>query len=317
MNAQRRRRPLPATSMTYAAYRRRGVALLIVLALLGLFAAVGVSFAVLSRAESRGAANFKRGISIGKSIPPADLFRNAVNQLLSDTTNPQSALRGHSLLRDMYGGPDTDTGTTATGPTGVGNGVGAENRLVSDAGATPPWTAAMNSGHFGVRTGDPRGRIPYWGAFNGTGLFGPRKQYAANGAVGGKVTNGVLDTNEAVIPYLMVTPPRDFGNISPEYWNDFGLTPSVRIFPFLPYNYSVFPNRGATGGPGTRYYGGLTSVGLDEYPSPEKFRRLGKTDNLGEGFWSTPTGATFYSPIVCRDELPVQSRVDKARVNSG
>ena len=81
--------------------RRRGVVLVLVLALLSLLALIGVTFATLSGQAQVGARNY--AAARASQLNPETLFDYALNQLINDSNNPKSALRGHSLLRDMYG----------------------------------------------------------------------------------------------------------------------------------------------------------------------------------------------------------------------
>src|SRR4051812_42156938 len=80
--------------------RRRGVVLIVILGMLGLMALVGVTFATFSGQAQVGARKF----SEGQNTPTSDQVMDfALDQLINDTHNPLSAIRGHSLLRDMYG----------------------------------------------------------------------------------------------------------------------------------------------------------------------------------------------------------------------
>ena len=83
-----------------SALRRRGIVLVLVLGMLGLMALIGVTFATFAGQSLRNARNFGQGIA----RPQAEAMMDyALSQLINDTNNPLSALRGHSLLRDMYG----------------------------------------------------------------------------------------------------------------------------------------------------------------------------------------------------------------------
>ena len=85
-----------------SALHRRGVVLLVVLALLALFAAVGIAFVWFADQEATSA---RLGLeSQEESRPQPDLlWAYALNQLVFDTNNPNSALRTHSLVMNMYG----------------------------------------------------------------------------------------------------------------------------------------------------------------------------------------------------------------------
>ena len=84
----------------HSAARRRGIVLVLVLGMLGLMALIGVTFATFAGQSLKGGRNFSQGV--GRPQPEA-LMDYALAQLINDTNNPISALRGHSLLRDMYG----------------------------------------------------------------------------------------------------------------------------------------------------------------------------------------------------------------------
>ena len=83
-----------------SASRRRGIVLVLVLGMLGLMALIGVTFATFAGQSLKNGRNFSQGIA----RPQAEaLMDYALAQLINDTNNPLSAIRGHSLLRDMYG----------------------------------------------------------------------------------------------------------------------------------------------------------------------------------------------------------------------
>ncbi len=87
-----------------AAHRRRGIALIVVLALLAIVSVLAVTFVALSGAEQSASEQYgnlvRRTIA---DLEPAELFEAVLGQIVADTDNATSALRGHSLLRDMYG----------------------------------------------------------------------------------------------------------------------------------------------------------------------------------------------------------------------
>ncbi|WP_337173834.1 hypothetical protein [Paludisphaera sp.] len=81
--------------------------LILVLGVLGLMAVIGVTFATFT-GQSRVAA---RGFAQSKIAPqPEELMDFALSQLISDTNDVRSAIRGHSLARDMYGNDGTLNG---------------------------------------------------------------------------------------------------------------------------------------------------------------------------------------------------------------
>jgi hypothetical protein len=156
--------------------RRRGIVLILSLGMLTLFTIVAITLASISRTQATAAANFKRAEQYGRSnagVRPeqvSDLFRYAVNQLIYDTRNPQSAIRGHSLLRDMYGSPATyeidNSGTIPRFEEIEEN--GAELRLRKSDLKTLVGLPATNQSD-----SDPR--LLYQGVYNGTGLPLPTK----------------------------------------------------------------------------------------------------------------------------------------------
>jgi hypothetical protein len=83
-----------------AAARRRGVVLILILAMLGLLALIGVTFATFSGQSQVGAKNYAEA---AKRLDPDLIIDFGLAQLINDTDNPVSAIRGHSLKRDMYG----------------------------------------------------------------------------------------------------------------------------------------------------------------------------------------------------------------------
>src|SRR5271157_3595520 len=79
---------------------RRGVVLILVLGILALMALVGITFATFSGQSRISARNFAQSMN----QPQRDeLMDYALSQLISDTADRRSAIRGHSLARDMYG----------------------------------------------------------------------------------------------------------------------------------------------------------------------------------------------------------------------
>ena len=88
--------------------KRRGIVLVVVLGMLGLMALIGVTFATFAGQSLISGRNFSQGVA----RPQAEaLMDYALAQLINDTNNPLSAIRGHSLLRDMYGNDSVFRGT--------------------------------------------------------------------------------------------------------------------------------------------------------------------------------------------------------------
>jgi hypothetical protein len=87
--------------------QRRGVVLVLILAMLGLLALIGVTFATLGGQAKVNANNYAQS----KTFPQAEVvFDFGLDQIINDTNNPASAIRGHSLKRDMYGNDSTAWG---------------------------------------------------------------------------------------------------------------------------------------------------------------------------------------------------------------
>lgn len=80
---------------------RRGVLLLVVLSLLVLFMLIGTAFLMSSNQYKRSSAASAKLFRVGNF--PTKLLDRALMQVLCDTGNRNSAIRYHSLLRDMYG----------------------------------------------------------------------------------------------------------------------------------------------------------------------------------------------------------------------
>ena len=80
--------------------QRRGIVLVLVLAMLGLLALIGVTFATFS-----GQSRINSRNNLCRLLEPQDdeLMDFALSQLINDTGDPRSVIRGHSLARDMYG----------------------------------------------------------------------------------------------------------------------------------------------------------------------------------------------------------------------
>jgi hypothetical protein len=95
---------------------RRGIILILVLAMLALMALIGVTFAMLGGQARINARNFAERLNLPDA---AVLMDFALDQLVNDTSNPMSAIRGHSLKRDMYGNDAVNNGFLAGLPDGT------------------------------------------------------------------------------------------------------------------------------------------------------------------------------------------------------
>lgn len=101
----RRARLLTRRAKANAARRpRRGVLLLVVLSLLVLFLMVGMAFVITAKQSEKAAkSSMKASVRIAGEAAQADLLDEVLHQIIRDTNNPNSSLRFHSLLGDMYG----------------------------------------------------------------------------------------------------------------------------------------------------------------------------------------------------------------------
>ena len=92
---------------------RRGIVLVLVLAMLGLLALIGITFATFSSQAKINARNYAQSVL----EPQGDaLLDFALSQLITDTSDIRSALRGHSLARDMYGNDGSVNGYMTASP---------------------------------------------------------------------------------------------------------------------------------------------------------------------------------------------------------
>ena len=93
---------------------RRGIVLVLVLAMLGLLALVGVTFATFAGQARINSRNLAQSL-----VQPQDdeLMDFALGQLINDTGDPRSVIHGHSLARDMYGNDAYHNGYLPYSPT--------------------------------------------------------------------------------------------------------------------------------------------------------------------------------------------------------
>src|SRR5271157_621991 len=95
---------------------RRGIVLVLVLGMLALMALIGITFATFSGQSRVSARSFMQSMN----QPQRDeLMDYALEQLIGDTTDIRSAIRGHSLARDMYGNDANFNGHLASRPDGA------------------------------------------------------------------------------------------------------------------------------------------------------------------------------------------------------
>ena len=95
---------------------RRGIILVLVLGMLALMALIGITFATFSGQSRISARNYMQSMN----QPQRDeLMDYALSQLICDTPDVRSAIRGHSLARDMYGNDANHNGYLAARPDGA------------------------------------------------------------------------------------------------------------------------------------------------------------------------------------------------------
>ena len=117
--------------------QRQGAVLLVVLSLLVLFVLIGVTYAVVASQHKAAAKVNARPVQLAPQ--PQKIADEVIYQMLRDTTNPNSALLGHSLLRDLYG--NDGVSATVTGASYDGT-VGDQFVIINfqaAAGATQPF----------------------------------------------------------------------------------------------------------------------------------------------------------------------------------
>ena len=95
---------------------RRGIVLVLILGVLALMAVIGVAFATFSGQSRISARNFAQSVN----QPQRDeLMDYALEQLIGDTADIRSSIRGHSMARDMYGNDGNFNGYLASRPDGA------------------------------------------------------------------------------------------------------------------------------------------------------------------------------------------------------
>src|ERR1700678_2834032 len=92
---------------------RRGIVLVLVLAMLGLLALIGVTFATFSGQSRINNRNYQQSLLQPQA---EELMDFALAQLITDTGDVRSAIRGHSLARDMFGNDAFNNGYLTANP---------------------------------------------------------------------------------------------------------------------------------------------------------------------------------------------------------
>ena len=91
----------------------KGLILLVVLGMLALFSLLAVTYVVFA-SQSRASSVALARHSIRESKTKNPLFEDAIKQLIRGTTDPNSAMQGHSLLGDLYGDIESNPTASAT-----------------------------------------------------------------------------------------------------------------------------------------------------------------------------------------------------------
>jgi hypothetical protein len=126
---------------------------LVVISLLVLFALVGIAFVVYAESQANTSRIWREGAALDQpDMDPEMLLSAFLSQLLYDTDNPLSALRGHGLMRNMYGPPGgtipfNGTGRQRADPnyynvdyTNYSGGVPRDPNQVGQPSPNPPYT---------------------------------------------------------------------------------------------------------------------------------------------------------------------------------
>ena len=163
--------------------RRRGVVLLMVIAMLALFATVGLSFVYYSdRVGKLAAARYNRIAQTSdlRDIPPDRILSMALSQIIYGTDDPQSQFNGLDFGRNMYGGPGGRFAFSGTGydptiasllPTSLPTTTNIKDTAEFKRGKVnvPAYTFPdLNNAYLGAI--DEKGNIIYRSYFRGTPL---------------------------------------------------------------------------------------------------------------------------------------------------
>ncbi len=130
---------------------RRGVVLLVVLALVAIFGLIAVAFVVMTAQSRRGARSMAR---IGLvTDPPQKILQQAAMQVFRGPATNTSVMGAHSLLEALYG-HDSISGTVAAG--GASPACGGQ-LIAIPSGSVPAATIARRGGCVLTITSVPSG----------------------------------------------------------------------------------------------------------------------------------------------------------------
>ena len=150
--------PRSSASSRSPARRRDGIVLLVVIAMLALFATVGLSFVYYAESVALGSLYTRKSVNSElRDIPPDRILSQILSQILYDTEDQTSKFCGMGLGRNMYGGPGGRFAFSGTG---------------YDANAS--FTSVASQPEFRLGKGNapytyPDMNNPYLGAIDGNG----------------------------------------------------------------------------------------------------------------------------------------------------
>src|SRR5208337_3465247 len=139
---------------------RRGIVLVLVLGMLALMALIGITFATFSGQSRVSARNFMQSMN----QPQRDeLMDYALEQLIGDTTDIRSAIRGHSLARDMYGNDAASNGYLSSRSGGAGAAVPYNYSQFYIQTVTPVMPAPLIGTLYDLTTNIPQNDPAFYG----------------------------------------------------------------------------------------------------------------------------------------------------------
>ncbi|QDS98028.1 hypothetical protein [Adhaeretor mobilis] len=217
--------PKPAPSAQRRApkrQRRKGILLLVALSMLVLFLLVGTAFVVTSRHAYRTQkAEAKASQNTSAEVGQADLLDDILKQVVRDTKNPNSVLRNHSLLRDMYG----EDGFVGSVP--------VPNAQTDADGLTARWAPTRDVDGVSQNFNITNGQILEIDVLGVEDLFG--NQAAAN------VVNGMKLQRNA------------YNGMTLTFTSGFAKGVSTRIVGYIPANHLIDPVSGSLATPTPTY----------------------------------------------------------------
>ncbi len=178
----------------YHKQAQRGIVLVLVLAMLGLLALIGVTFATFSGQAKINTKNYFQGV-----LAPQDdeLMDFALSQLITDTGDAHSAIHGHSLARDMYGSDANNNGYMPFHPTYGGPFYITGITLVGGSIYQITTNIQQNDPNFyGVNFRRWIMKVSYTGTTTAPSVNSPYQPPSANGATATSYSTVSLNTNQ-------------------------------------------------------------------------------------------------------------------------